>query len=431
MKRVYFTIGFTLCCAILFAQLPQAINFQGVAVKDGKILTNTDVGITLTIIDSAKAGQVVYEEFHGATTNEFGSFSLEVGTSKKVIGSQKFEDIEWHTGKKYMNVVIDLTANQSDPIDLGTLEMVTVPFAFAAESVTNIHDDGAEKGDVLVFNGENWVPRDTVEYSRITGMINETGVEEGQFLRYDGDRWSPSKSHIKIKQVNSSYTVLLEDEFVAVDVSMGNTFITLPDPGLFEGMLTFQMVGKKGNNKCTILGQNDTIVTVNGSDIFEIELWMTGEMVELYSDGHKWIVKSMNSSLYVLADQSYSQKILPSTFTVIDFDNLKFDSHATLGSWFEAAPGHDGTYYIDIAVGFKSNSSWDIDEYAELSYKTPMPTEMTFAKTYSSGGNEMTLNGSFLVKLYEGHWLEMRIFHNSGSTLELDYAEIVIRRISD
>lgn len=105
-----------------------------------------------------------------------------------------------------MKVIIDLTANQSDPVDLGVIEMVTVPFAFAAESVSNIHDQNAQKGDVLVFDGVNWIPGDTVEYTRMTKQIDESDAFIGDLLEYNGSKWVAGNGRIGLTTKSSNYT---------------------------------------------------------------------------------------------------------------------------------------------------------------------------------------------------------------------------------
>ncbi|HPX76032.1 MAG TPA: FISUMP domain-containing protein [Bacteroidales bacterium] len=152
------------CFAILFAivslfaaktaysQVPDAINFQAIARDaSGEVMGNTQIMIQLTILDGSAEGPQVYREIRSLMTNAYGSFAFQMGRDPH-INQGEFADIDWANGAKFMKVDYDPTASLSFNLTLGTIEFVTVPYAFTARDVVYIDATGAVNGDVLVFN---------------------------------------------------------------------------------------------------------------------------------------------------------------------------------------------------------------------------------------------------------------------------------------
>ena len=78
---------------ILFAQAPEGMNYQAVARDaSGAILPNQNVSLKITITDG-NGGSAVYRETHSATTNQFGLFTLNIGSGTVLLGT--FATINW------------------------------------------------------------------------------------------------------------------------------------------------------------------------------------------------------------------------------------------------------------------------------------------------------------------------------------------------
>ncbi|NCC88359.1 MAG: DUF1566 domain-containing protein, partial [Clostridia bacterium] len=73
-----------------------------------------------------------------------------VGANFVTIGTM--QEIEWENGSKFLKIDYDPTNTFTFNLTLGTIEFVSVPYAFAAETVVFIDATGAENGDVLVYN---------------------------------------------------------------------------------------------------------------------------------------------------------------------------------------------------------------------------------------------------------------------------------------
>lgn len=123
-----------LFCALSFgiwAQAQQRIPYQAVVRNtDGSTLANTAVTITFKIHDNSATGTVVYEETHATNTNEQGLVSLNMGGGTTVTGT--FDGIQWGTGSKFLHVLMNAG---NGVVDLGTQQMMSVPYALYAGEV--------------------------------------------------------------------------------------------------------------------------------------------------------------------------------------------------------------------------------------------------------------------------------------------------------
>ncbi len=130
MKQL-FTFLFLAISAVVFSQAPQSIPYQAVVRNtDGSIMANAAVTITFKIHDNNANGTVVYEETHITTTNAQGLVILNVGGGTAVIGT--FSGIQWGAGSKFLQVLMNAGYGV---VDLGTQQMMSVPYALYAEDV--------------------------------------------------------------------------------------------------------------------------------------------------------------------------------------------------------------------------------------------------------------------------------------------------------
>jgi uncharacterized protein (TIGR02145 family) len=94
-------------------------------------MSNASMAITFKIHDVAATGVVVYEETHAVTSNSQGLVSMDVGSGTVVTGA--FDNINWGGGNKFLQVLMN-TGNGD--LDLGTQQMMSVPYALYAEDVS-------------------------------------------------------------------------------------------------------------------------------------------------------------------------------------------------------------------------------------------------------------------------------------------------------
>ena len=129
-------LAFTLYLFPALAQVPQSMNYQAVARNSsGNLLTNQLVGLRLSVLAGSATGTVSYEETQTATTNQFGLFTIAIGTGTPVTGT--FSAINWSTGQYWLKVELDATGGSSY-VSIGTAQLLSVPYAlYAANAGTS------------------------------------------------------------------------------------------------------------------------------------------------------------------------------------------------------------------------------------------------------------------------------------------------------
>jgi len=99
-----------LCTSInfTFGQAPEKLSYQAI-VRDasGNLLTNTNVGLQMSILQSTSTGPAVYVETFNVITNINGLLTTEIGTGTVVSGN--FSSIDWGNGPYFIQNEIDPT----------------------------------------------------------------------------------------------------------------------------------------------------------------------------------------------------------------------------------------------------------------------------------------------------------------------------------
>ena len=136
MKK-YLVLIVVLLSGTIYAQVPQGIPYQAVARNSqGQPLANLNVKVRFSILDSTATGTAVYVESHSVTTSSLGLFSANVGMGVTSVGT--FNTINWGQSAIFLKVDLDTTATGNNYIDLGTQQMMSVPYALYAGSAKNI-----------------------------------------------------------------------------------------------------------------------------------------------------------------------------------------------------------------------------------------------------------------------------------------------------
>jgi hypothetical protein len=136
----------------LSAQLPQAFNYQAVARNSsGTLLANQNVGIEINIRQTSATGTIVYTETFSPTTNQFGLFTIAIGTGTPTFGT--FNTIAWNTGDYWLQVEMDPTGGTSY-VSMGASQLLSVPYAMYSSSAGTVTGGAAgSTGDIQFNNG--------------------------------------------------------------------------------------------------------------------------------------------------------------------------------------------------------------------------------------------------------------------------------------
>jgi len=134
------------------AQAPQGIPYQSIIRNgNGNLLINQSVQVRFTIHDSTMNGNIVYQETHATTTSAAAMLTLTIGQGTPVSGN--FSTINWGNGAKFMQVELDANGG-NNYVDLGTQQMMSVPFALYSNSAGEVKQKGSNpKTLIYTSNG--------------------------------------------------------------------------------------------------------------------------------------------------------------------------------------------------------------------------------------------------------------------------------------
>lgn len=114
------------------AQVPEAFNYQAVARNAaGNVLPDQALGVRISLHEGSESGDVVYSETFTPTTNEFGLFTLAIGTGTPVTGV--FSDIDWSDYQYWLQVEMDMSGGTSYA-NMGASKLLSVPYAMHSAS---------------------------------------------------------------------------------------------------------------------------------------------------------------------------------------------------------------------------------------------------------------------------------------------------------
>jgi hypothetical protein len=160
------------------AQSPQQINYQGIARNTvGSVIANQNITLRLSIRESLPTGTVLYKETRTLRTNSFGLFATAIGSPGASSATGSFATIGWGNGTpKYLQVEIDPTGSSSF-IDMGTSQLLSVPFALYAEKAQPV---GAAGGDLKGTYPDPVINNGAVSGAKLAdGAVSENKIGDG------------------------------------------------------------------------------------------------------------------------------------------------------------------------------------------------------------------------------------------------------------
>ena len=133
-QKTLLALAFLLVANFVMAQAPQGIPYQAVARDNaGNLIKNQNIAVRFSIHDGTANGTVVFTETHSVTTDALGLFAVNIGGGTS---SGTLADVNWGSGAKFTQVELDVTGG-SNFIDMGTTQMMSVPYALYAGSSGN------------------------------------------------------------------------------------------------------------------------------------------------------------------------------------------------------------------------------------------------------------------------------------------------------
>ena len=129
MKKLVLLIVTVILVKAVQAQIPQTLNYQGIARNaSGEPIRYQEISVRISIIDSALAGKVAYQETRRVLTNYVGLFNIVIGGPDAFYVLGSISAVDWATGNKHIRLEID-PAGQSNFTIAGTTKLQSVPYA--------------------------------------------------------------------------------------------------------------------------------------------------------------------------------------------------------------------------------------------------------------------------------------------------------------
>ncbi|QQR99054.1 MAG: tail fiber domain-containing protein [Sphingobacteriales bacterium] len=217
------------------AQTPDLVNFQGIARDaSGNILPNKNISVRLSIINDNTSGNLLYSETRNITTNILGYFNIIIGGSGAISTSGVFSDIDWSSENKFLKTEIDPNGGSSF-INLGTTQLISVPYALNSKTaeelspeakinLNNISQNGALAGQVIKWDGTNWVATQDLQSTTGSNLMAGTGlfIDNNNIIYNIGD--GDSSSTNELQTLNLTGTTLSLSNGNSVMLPTGTTY---------------------------------------------------------------------------------------------------------------------------------------------------------------------------------------------------------------
>lgn len=175
------------CCSLStsFAQAPQRMSYQAVIRNaSNALVSNTNVGIKVSILQTTATGTVVYSETHQPTTNINGLATLQIGGGTVVSGN--FGTINWANGPYFIKTETDPNGGTNYTIT-GTSQFLSVPYAMHAATAGSVSSPSATSEmleSYMLYTRDEWVDCPDVSIT-----VPETGK---YLLTFYGGAFNPN-----------------------------------------------------------------------------------------------------------------------------------------------------------------------------------------------------------------------------------------------
>jgi hypothetical protein len=133
LKSIIFCLAVLICSGLMSQTSPPGIPYQAIVRNaEGIVSANVAVSVKFTLHENTTDGNIEYQEVHTVTSNGQGLIALVIGQG--VSQQSTFSNIDWSSTIKFLQVEMDLGTGY---VDLGTQQMMSVPFAMYAAKAPN------------------------------------------------------------------------------------------------------------------------------------------------------------------------------------------------------------------------------------------------------------------------------------------------------
>ncbi|MBR5920188.1 MAG: fibrobacter succinogenes major paralogous domain-containing protein [Bacteroidales bacterium] len=184
MKKITtFIVLLLICVTGIFAQAPEKFTYQAVVRNaNNSLVTNTLVGVRVSVLQGSATGNSVYVETQMPSTNTNGLITLIIGDGNAVFGS--FDGIDWSSGPFFLKTEIDPNGGNSYSVAT-TQQLMSVPYALYAKEAGNAFS--GDYNDLTNTPAIPTVPANVSAFTNDAGYITGYAETDPQFNAWDKD----------------------------------------------------------------------------------------------------------------------------------------------------------------------------------------------------------------------------------------------------
>lgn len=214
-----------------FAQAPAKMSYQAVIRNaSNSPLTNTAVGMRISILQGSASGTAAYVETQTPVTNSSALITLEIGTGAVVSGS--FAGINWSAGPYFIKIETDPAGNTNYTITT-TSQIMSVPYALAANKAefadSALKANHAILADSAIHGNNYWTFNSNNLYNNSGESIGIGTTAPQSKLHVAGDSANTS---IQVTNTTTGHTAADGISFGLA--SNGDALINYGETGLFN-----------------------------------------------------------------------------------------------------------------------------------------------------------------------------------------------------
>jgi len=200
-----------------WAQAPSRMTYQAVVrTPSGALVSQSTVGLRLSIVRDSVNGVVVYREVFQPppSTNAHGLLTVELGGGQPLIGT--LSGVDWGAGPHFVRTEVDLSGGSNYAV-LGTTPLLAVPYALMAEKLAYL-DRGTAVGNTPYWNGSTWVSGSRNLYHDGTNVGIGTAAPPNTKLYVFGDSvavsaYSTRQNAASLQNNSDAYATLYAENF--------------------------------------------------------------------------------------------------------------------------------------------------------------------------------------------------------------------------